>query len=77
MSRWSMYDNDDWKEDPYASQDAIDRDERDAEVEFYSNIPRNHLNCAPVGFYCAEHNEMLITPDRCLSGIFETYVDDD
>lgn len=73
MSRWSMYDDDD---DRYGSRDDIERFERDAEDYFYSHVPRNHLTCAPVGFFCAEHDEMLITPDRCLSGVFETFIDE-
>lgn len=75
MSKYAMYDLED--DDKYSNKDDHDRYERDQEIYFYAHVPRNPLGCAPVGFFCAEHEEMLITPERCLSGVFSTFVNED
>lgn len=39
-----------------------------------SQAPTNDLGCAPFDFFCARHDDMLVTPERCNEGVFSTWV---
>lgn len=65
MSKYSLYD------------DFEELDAADEEIRYFDSVPRNDLGCAPVEDYCAEHDDMLVTPERCVSGVFSTWVDSD
>lgn len=68
MSKYCLYDE---------YQDEFNViDEGDEEDAFFAAIPRNDLGCAPFDFYCAEHQDMLVTPERCDSSDFSTWVEE-